>query len=278
MGAQPEYGAERPTTCINPLRGQLTRPIIAWNHQNASMSSLPGVLGNAAAGVATYAGTNYPAGWQGGFWFGDYQTGWIKVGFIDLSWQLRAVVDFSQANSPITFGRHPFLNGDIIYISFYPGQIRRIQYGSSNPIVVVKAIPPAGPPGTLVNFVSDGTHDPLNRAVTFSWDFGDGDTSPLPNPTHIYASAGIFHAKLTVTSAEGSATKAVTVNTNSFTPVVYMSTPSPGECIYAVPQSIQFYADTSDSAGPVNVVWDVQLVHNGHFHPYDNSNLVELGC
>lgn len=45
MLAQPEYGAARPETCINPLRGQLTRPAIAWNHQNASQSSLPGVIG-----------------------------------------------------------------------------------------------------------------------------------------------------------------------------------------------------------------------------------------
>ena len=83
-----------------------------------------------------------------------------------------------------------------------------------------------------------------------------------------YTTAGDFHAKLTVTSAEGSTTKTIKVSTLSFTPIVYISTPAPGACVYTVPQDIQFYADTSDSAGPVSVAWDVQLVHNGHFHPY----------
>ena len=50
--------------------------------------------------------------------------------------------------------------------------------------------------GGQVNF----TNTSINFASTFFWDFGDGNTSTLPNPTHIYNSTGIFDVTLTVTN------------------------------------------------------------------------------
>jgi len=61
----------------------------------------------------------------------------------------------------------------------------------------------------------------VNTAVQFSdlsvagtapitewlWNFGDGDTSDLRNPTHIYTTVGAFDVTLTVTSAHGSDTE-----------------------------------------------------------------------
>jgi len=41
---------------------------------------------------------------------------------------------------------------------------------------------------------------------TWLWDFGDGDTSNIENPTHIYDSLGIYTVSLTVTNAYGSET------------------------------------------------------------------------
>ncbi len=38
---------------------------------------------------------------------------------------------------------------------------------------------------------------------TYAWDFGDGGTSTLPNPTHTYSSTGTYTIKLTVTDANG---------------------------------------------------------------------------
>lgn len=49
---------------------------------------------------------------------------------------------------------------------------------------------------------------------TYRWEFGDGGTSTLQNPTHTYASAGTYSAQLTVTDSEGQAvtrTASVTV-------------------------------------------------------------------
>lgn len=38
---------------------------------------------------------------------------------------------------------------------------------------------------------------------TYSWDFGDGNTSTDANPTHSYSEAGIFSVKLTAYSKNG---------------------------------------------------------------------------
>ena len=49
------------------------------------------------------------------------------------------------------------------------------------------------------------------KADNYAWDFGDGVTSNLENPTHIFNDAGIFSVKLTVSNSYGSAEKAVSI-------------------------------------------------------------------
>lgn len=44
-------------------------------------------------------------------------------------------------------------------------------------------------------------------ATTFEWDFGDGNTSNLENPTHSYVEGGTYNVSLTITSPDGSDTK-----------------------------------------------------------------------
>ena len=49
-----------------------------------------------------------------------------------------------------------------------------------------------------VNFFGDGA-DPDGGPVSYSWDFGDGDTSTAQDPVHNYKSHGVFDVTLTVT-------------------------------------------------------------------------------
>lgn len=46
-----------------------------------------------------------------------------------------------------------------------------------------------------------------NGATAFAWDFGDGSTSDLENPTHSYSAPGLFTVSLTITSPAGNATE-----------------------------------------------------------------------
>jgi len=41
------------------------------------------------------------------------------------------------------------------------------------------------------------------NAVSWLWDFGDGTTSNLQNPNHIYAQPGVYNVSLTITTADG---------------------------------------------------------------------------
>lgn len=43
-----------------------------------------------------------------------------------------------------------------------------------------------------------------NYSNTYHWDFGDGDTSNLPYPTHTYSNAGLYQVCLTVDSKDSS--------------------------------------------------------------------------
>jgi PKD repeat protein len=56
----------------------------------------------------------------------------------------------------------------------------------------------------------------LNNPTTYLWDFGDGGTSPLANPTHTYALPGTYLVELLACNATGcdSITYSVTVNSN----------------------------------------------------------------
>ncbi len=78
-----------------------------------------------------------------------------------------------------------------------------------NPADTSCKIPPPTPPtasftdainGRVVTFVDTSSGSP----TTFHWDFGDGTTSTMENPTHTYAAPGNYAVKLTVSNASGS--------------------------------------------------------------------------
>lgn len=56
------------------------------------------------------------------------------------------------------------------------------------------------------------------NATTYLWNFGDGTTSTLANPQHIYAAAGSYHVTLTAVSPNG-CTASTTINSAVVIPV-----------------------------------------------------------
>ncbi|MEI6555648.1 MAG: PKD domain-containing protein [Paludibacter sp.] len=70
------------------------------------------------------------------------------------------------------------------------------------PIAGIKANVRSGFAPLNVTFTDDS-----KLANSWAWDFGDGGTSTLKNPTHTYAAVGKYTVKLTVTNEKGSNTK-----------------------------------------------------------------------
>jgi gliding motility-associated-like protein len=104
--------------------------------------------------------------------------------------------------------------------------------------------------GTTVNF-SDSSFAPNNTITQWQWDFGDGNTSALQNPTHVYAGPGTYTIKLTVTSAVGcvSVTTPKTIIVNSL-PSANFTVGSP-DC---VTKSITFTDNSTPNSGTL-VKW-----------------------
>ncbi len=99
---------------------------------------------------------------------------------------------------------------------------------SQNTVSLTAACPPlactaSGTPtsGTIPLMIQfTGSADGGCPAVTYSWDFGDGDTSSEQNPSHTYEKMGTYTAALTATDSKGNTTRqAVSVQaTDEFVP------------------------------------------------------------
>jgi PKD repeat protein len=61
--------------------------------------------------------------------------------------------------------------------------------------------------GTCINFTDSSTNNPLS----WLWDFGDGTTDTVSNPTHCYSITGKFIVTLTVSNDSGTTSKSDTI-------------------------------------------------------------------
>ncbi|MCK0146239.1 PKD domain-containing protein, partial [Arenibacter sp. F26102] len=84
------------------------------------------------------------------------------------------------------------------------------------PTAVATATPLNGTAPLQVNFTGSGSSDQETPdALTYAWDFGNGDSSSATNPVYTYTTVGSFTATLTVTDPEGlqdTATVTITVD------------------------------------------------------------------
>ncbi len=82
--------------------------------------------------------------------------------------------------------------------------------------VVTHQVTVTAPPNVLPNaafdsqctdlrcgFDSSTSSDPDGDVASYAWDFGDGETSNAPNPSHLYTTAGDHMVQLTVTDNDG---------------------------------------------------------------------------
>jgi gliding motility-associated-like protein len=95
-------------------------------------------------------------------------------------------------------------------------------------------------------FVDSST---CNTALTYLWDFGDGQTSTFANPSHIYNTAGTYFISLIVTSANNCKDTAYSTN-----PLVVNPTPTAG---------FDFYPKDTNIYYPTVTVYDLSVGATG---------------
>ena len=89
---------------------------------------------------------------------------------------------------------------------------------------------------------------------TYLWNFGDGNTSTDPNPTHTYNNLGIFSISLTVTTTHGSDTATQEFNIDFAPPTAVIDSADSAETNQPVA-----FADTGSTGGTAAInewLWD----------------------
>jgi PKD domain/Secretion system C-terminal sorting domain len=83
----------------------------------------------------------------------------------------------------------------------YSLQLTDAENCTSTGSVTLTLVTPVAAFGALPNLLVVGFTDQSTAATTWAWDFGDGGSSTLQNPTHTYAAAGSYAVCLTINGA-----------------------------------------------------------------------------
>jgi hypothetical protein len=81
-----------------------------------------------------------------------------------------------------------------------------------------------------VSFDGTGSSDPEGDALTFDWDFGDGNISIDESPSHTYTTTGTFEVCLTVDDGTGAEDTDCTTATISLPTFILLDNTSGGDC------------------------------------------------
>jgi PKD repeat protein/glucose/arabinose dehydrogenase len=226
------------------------------------------------------AQNSYPAEYDNALFFADYSRDciWAMLKGADglpAPGQIRTFV--AGAANPVNLETGP--GGDLFYVDFDGGTIRRIHYNVTNqpPVAVATATPTTGSAPLTVNFNGSGSSDPdPGDTITFAWDLdGDGayDDSTAPQPTYTYTTQGSYNVSLRVTDSHAASdTDTVTITVGNTAPTATILAPAAGTT-WRVGDVIAFSGSATDAQQgtlPASALtWQLTMQHcpsNCHSH------------
>ena len=241
------------------------------------------------SGLAFNQGGTYPAAYQGALFFADHTRNCIWSMFAGANGlpdpATRATFVAGAAN-PVDLQIGP--GGDVFYVDFDGGTIRRIKFTSGNqaPTAVIQATPLSGPTPLTVTFDGRASSDPnAGNTLTYSWDlngdgiFGDALTAQT---SFTYTQAKLYNVKLKVTDNHGASNIASVSISGRELPTALIDTPA-ATLQWQVGQSIPFSGHATDpgqiTLPPSAFSWEVILHHcpsNCHTHPVQSFSGVTM--
>lgn len=241
-------------------------PITAANF--AGFTSVPGFF---------YEGDNFPESYQGKFFQADL-SGWIRTFTFNDNLEIVGIDTFAlwDDKGVVHIEQNPH-NGCIYWTHIYSSEVHKICFGGNpSPVAVASLDQSYGPSPLNVNFFGEASFDPDGSAISYFWDFGDGQTSTEINPSHEFTAAGnsptTFEVSLTVTDSAGLTNQqALLVSLNNTPPDVSING-LPDTSYYPISGTdyLEVSATVNDAEHPVEALdytWEVFFHHNDHYHP-----------
>jgi uncharacterized repeat protein (TIGR01451 family) len=276
-GRQPGYDSANLNLCetLYQQPGLVVTPHFTYNHSSQVVAGESCPTGSSSiSGLAFYTGTRYPAAYNGALFFADYSRGCIWVMKDPLGTRTIESFVFPAAAVALRTGHE----GDVFWVDYNGGTIRRIQYVADNqpPTAVVQAAPTTGETPLTVNFDGRDSSDPdAGDTLSYSWDLnGDGvfGDSTSATAAWTYSAAGNYTARLRVTDSRGASDTADVVIRAGTRPVARIDTPSPS-LTWRVGDVITFSGGATDAEEgtlpPSALTWTIILHHcpsNCHTH------------
>lgn len=228
---------------------------------------------NASVGGVFYTGTDFPEQYRGKYFHADFGRGWIKTVTFNANQRATEIADFATGGAPVFLATHPTLGG-LYAVDYGTATVFKISYapnGNTPPTASAAASVTIGASPLSVDFSSAGSTDPDGQPLTYLWNFGDGTTSTLASPTHVFTSgiAKRFDVTLTVTDSANATAQATTqVFVNHTLPTVTLQSPIDG-AKYTLEGDTQYLLmrNVVEVPGhPTTTQWNVFLHHNEHQH------------
>ena len=261
----------------------------------------PNFGGNCSIGGVWYDGTDFPPEYQNTYFHADYGGDWIKNFVLNDNNELVQIRNFKAETNSIVFVSTDPTTGGLYYIGGAQGNsnntanaVRRIFYTGNIVFPVAKAEANIlyGSSPLTVDFSAAKSYDPDGANISFFWDFGDGTTSQLANPTHTFTGTGItsFQVTLTVTNELNQTDQAsLSISLNNTPPnIISTSIDNTHTFPFNMGTNLNLSANVVDaehSSNQLTYSWVTALYHNDHSHPepVDNnpsttSLLTPIGC
>ncbi|MBI2037318.1 MAG: PQQ-dependent sugar dehydrogenase [Candidatus Magasanikbacteria bacterium] len=229
-----------------------------------------GIEGCAITGGAFYTGSQFPATYYNNYFLIDYCSTWLRYLKTDNS---SATFGLSVPQFSVDLKTAP--DGSLLVAGHGSGIISKITFVASstnrNPVAVMSVNPTSGPSPLVVNFDGSGSSDLDNDVLTYSWDFGDGNTGSGVTTAHTYNAGGAYTASLTVSDGNGGTHSVTTGVMVGAPPSASITVPAEG-LLYTAGDTINFAGtatDPDDGVLPASAYsWTIVFHHDAHTHPH----------
>ncbi len=238
--------------------GRVTPPLYSYTRSGTSASVQVGDF---------YTGTRYPDEYRGALFITDYNQRWIRTLTFGADGRVTDV-NFGTEQGVVQMVARP--GGDLYLMNIREGKLKRLRYtaaGNTPPVAQASASGASGSVPLTVRFTGGDSTDDDGDTLSYSWDFGDGNTSTEANPTHTYEEVSLYRARLTVTDTAGASnTDTVLVEAGTTQPVAVILSPQDG-ATFTVGNQVPFLAsDQGETLRGEDFSWSLKLNHNEHQH------------